>query len=122
VFCGTLTGRGLQVEVDDGTLRIVHEGALRKFVDSVGHITFAAAAARDAGQPALYITERAVFELDEHGITLVEVAPGLDVERDVVAHMDFRPRIGSVRPMPADVFRAPARSLTHPSTEKEGAR
>jgi acyl CoA:acetate/3-ketoacid CoA transferase len=122
VFCGTLTGRGLQVEVDDGTLRIVHEGALRKFVDSVGHITFAAAAARDAGQPAFYITERAVFELDEHGITLVEVAPGLDVERDVVAHMDFRPRIGSVRPMPADVFRAPARSLTHPSTEKEGAR
>ena len=50
-----------------------------------------------------------MFELDACGITLVEVAPGLDVERDVLAHMDFRPRIGTVRPMPADVFRAPAR-------------
>ncbi len=108
VFCGTLTGKGLQVEVGDGQLRVVREGRLRKFVDAVGHITFAGAAARRAGQPALYVTERAVFELDRRGITLVEVAPGLDVERDVLAHMDFRPRIGTVRPMPADVFRAPA--------------
>lgn len=108
VFCGTLTGKGLQVEVGDGQLRIVREGGLRKFVDLVGHITFAAAAARRSGRSALYVTERAVFELDRDGITLIEVAPGLDLERDVLAHMDFRPRVGAVRAMPADVFRAPA--------------
>ncbi len=105
VFCGTFTGKGLQVEIGDGYLRIVREGALRKFVRSVGHVTFAAAQARRAGKPALYITERAVFELDEGGITLTEVAPGVDVERDILAHMDFRPNMGSVRQMPGEVFR-----------------
>jgi len=105
VFCGTFTGKGLQVEVGDGELRIVREGALHKFVHSVGHVTFAAAQARRDGKPALYITERAVFELDDRGITLTEVAPGVDVDRDILAHMDFRPHLAAVRPMPAEVFR-----------------
>jgi acyl CoA:acetate/3-ketoacid CoA transferase len=109
VFCGTLTGKGLQVEVGEGHLSIVREGSLKKFVDAVSHVTFAAAAARRARKPALYITERAVFELDQHGITLVEIAPGLDVERDVLAQMAFRPHIGPLRPMPPNVFQAPAR-------------
>ena len=115
VFCGTFTGKGLQVEVGDGELRIVREGALHKFVRSVGHVTFAAAQARRGGKPALYITERAVFELDDRGITLTEVAPGVDIERDIIAHMDFRPNMGSVRPMPASVFRA------EPAVEPAGA-
>lgn len=106
VFCGTFTGKGLQIEVGDGTLTIVQEGALHKFVPRVGHMTFAAANARRSGQPALFVTERAVFELDDHGITLVEVAPGIDIERDILAHMDFRPTIGQVRQMPAEVFKA----------------
>ena len=108
VFCGTFTAKGLDIDVADGNLTILSEGSVHKFVQSVGHITFAAASARRAGRPALYITERAVFELGENGITLIEVAPGVDVERDVLAHMDFRPHIGAVRPMPASVFQAPA--------------
>ncbi|MGS0684487.1 acyl CoA:acetate/3-ketoacid CoA transferase [Nakamurella sp. GG22] len=105
VFCGTFTGKGLQLEVGEGTVRIVQEGTLHKFVNAVGHVTFAAANARRTGKPALYITERAVFELDDRGITLIEVAPGIDIERDILAHMDFRPTIGNVRTMPIEVFR-----------------
>ncbi|ORA39169.1 acyl CoA:acetate/3-ketoacid CoA transferase [Mycobacterium aquaticum] len=126
VFCGTFTGKGLKIEVGDGNLTIVAEGTLHKFVPLVGHLTFAAANARRTGQPALYITERAVFELDDRGITLVEVAPGVDLERDILAHMDFRPNIGHVRPMPAEVFRSStqpgvltgAETVHHSPTEK----
>ncbi|GGO93092.1 CoA-transferase [Wenjunlia tyrosinilytica] len=105
VFCGTFTAQGLRAEVRPGELRITTEGQVRKFVHEVSHVTFDAATARRRGQRALYVTERAVFELRDEGPVLVEVAPGVDVRRDVVDRMDFTPAIDpALRPMPAGVF------------------
>jgi propionate CoA-transferase len=105
VFCGTFDAQGSRVEVADGGLRIVEPGKVRKLVRRVERITFSGAFARSRGQEVLFVTERAVFRLEEDGLTLIEVAPGVDLEADVLAHMDFRPRIGEVRPMPLEVFR-----------------
>jgi len=106
VFCGTLTARGLEVEVRDGRLSIVREGSLHKFVQDVDQVSFSARLAASEGRSALYVTERAVFRLDGAGITLVEVAEGLDPGRDVIAHMDFVPAVGEIRPIPPAVFGA----------------
>jgi len=91
-FVGTLTAQGLELEILDG-VRVVHEGSLPKFVPAVREITFSARLARERGQEVRYITERAVFALDGEGLVLLEVAPGIDVERDVLARMGFRPRV-----------------------------
>ena len=91
-FVGTLTARGLEVEIDGG-VRIASEGSLGKFVPAVREITFNARLARERGQRVRYITERAVFALEADGLVLVEVAPGIDVERDVLGQMGFRPRV-----------------------------
>ncbi len=104
VFCGTFTAGGLEVAVDGGRLRIVREGRCPKFVDNVEQVSFSARRSRQIGQEVLYVTERAVFELEDGGLTLIEVAPGIDVERDVLAHMAFKPRVGPIRPMPGHVF------------------
>jgi propionate CoA-transferase len=106
VFCGTLTARGLAVEIVDGRLRIVREGALHKFVSEVEQVSFSARLAASEGRDALYVTERAVFRLEDGVVTLVEIAEGLDPERDVIGQMDFRPAIGDLRPMPPAVFRS----------------
>jgi acyl CoA:acetate/3-ketoacid CoA transferase len=104
VFCGSFTARGLTVGATGDALQIVSEGSVHKLVDQVSHVTYDAAAARARGQSAIYVTERAVFELREDGIELVEVAPGIDVERDVLAQMDFTPIVRDVRLMPASAF------------------
>ncbi len=93
VFCGTMTTGDLRVDIGDGRLVIVNEGAVRKFVSRCDQITFSAEEARLRGQRVLYVTERGVFTLGRDGIELVEVARGLDAERDIVAAMGFRPRI-----------------------------
>ena len=93
VFCGTFTGGGLEAAVTGGGLEIVREGRYRKFVEQVGHITFAAGRVRESGRPITYVTERAVFRFGPGGMELVEVAPGVDAERDVLAHMAFEPSI-----------------------------
>ena len=74
-----------------GKVRIESEGTMRKFVGKVNQITFSAKYARRSSQPVLYITERAVFCLKDDGLHLTEIAPGVDLEKDVLAHMDFRP-------------------------------
>lgn len=91
VYCGTFTAKGLTIRTGDGTLEILHEGTQRKFRQQVGHVTFSGAYAQKVGQPVLYITERAVFALREDGVHLIEVAPGVDLEEDVLALMDFVP-------------------------------
>lgn len=103
VFCGTMTAGGLEIEVRDGRLRVLKEGAIRKFVERVEHLSFSASRSREVGQEVLYVTERAVFKLVKEGIQLVEVAPGIDLETQVLARMDFRPVIRQVRPMPLSI-------------------
>ncbi|MFP3904547.1 MAG: acyl CoA:acetate/3-ketoacid CoA transferase, partial [Armatimonadota bacterium] len=91
VFCGTFTAGGLEVAVQDGKLRIVAEGRHRKFIEHVEHVTFSGSYAANTGQRVLYVTERAVFELTDCGLMLTEIAPGLDVHKDILAHMGFPP-------------------------------
>ncbi|HSG20323.1 MAG TPA: CoA-transferase, partial [Burkholderiaceae bacterium] len=95
VFAGTFTAGGLDVRVDLGKLRIASEGTLRKFVAEVEHRTFSAREAMRRGQEVLYVTERCVFRLVRHheqtALELIELAPGIDLERDVLSHMNFKP-------------------------------
>lgn len=112
VFVGTFTAGALQVQAADGQLRIAHEGGSRKFVRAVEHRTFSGAEALKRGQRVLYMTERCVFRLvpaaprEEGGaLELIELAPGVDLERDVLAHMAFHPRISpGLQAMDADLF------------------
>jgi len=95
VFAGTFTAAGLKIDIEaNGRVRIATEGGQRKFVESVQQVTFSGEVASRKGQSVLYVTERCVFALRSTGIELVEVAPGIDVERDIVANMAFRPHIG----------------------------
>lgn len=93
VFCGAFTAGGLKVKVADGKLTIVNEGRAKKFLSNVEQITFSGQYAQKIQQPVMYITERAVFELTGEGVTLTEVAPGVDIEKDILALMDFKPII-----------------------------
>jgi hypothetical protein len=87
------------------TVVIVREGKSRKFVRAVEQITFNGGYAAETGQPVLYVTERCVFRRTAQGMVLDEVAPGIDIERDILAHMDFVPIIDAPRPMDARIFR-----------------
>lgn len=93
VYCGTFTAGGLEVQARDGKLEILREGATRKFISRVEQITFSGSYATEKGQTVIYITERAVFRLTREGLMLTEAAPGIDVEKDILAHMDFKPLI-----------------------------
>jgi acyl CoA:acetate/3-ketoacid CoA transferase len=105
VICGTLTSGGLAVDIADGRMRIAQEGRFRKFVPAVEQITLNAKRAFDRGQSVLYVTERAVLRLGASGPELIEIAPGIDVERDVRAHVGFPLRISeSLRPIDARVL------------------
>jgi propionate CoA-transferase len=97
VFVGTFTTTDLEVNVVDGHLRIGREGSDSKFVQQVEHRTFSGREAIARGQSVLYVTERCVFRLagtvDNPHLELVEIAPGVDLQRDVLAHMAFVPAI-----------------------------
>jgi propionate CoA-transferase len=95
-YTGTFTAGGLQVAVENGALKIVQEGRIKKFVQDVEHKTFSGEYAVSVGQPVMYITERAVFELSEAGLVLTEIAPGVDLERDIIAQMEFAPVVSPV--------------------------
>jgi propionate CoA-transferase len=93
-FVGTFTAGGFSADLGTGRLVIEKEGSTPKFVPKVREVTFSARMARLRQQQVRYITERAVFSLEEDGVTLIEVADGIDAEHDVIAHMGFRPHMG----------------------------
>jgi propionate CoA-transferase len=106
VFVGTFTAGNLEVAVSDGALKIVKEGETKKFVATVEHRTFSGEYAFKSKQTVLYITERCVFRLIDGGLELIEIAPGVDLERDILALMDFRPTISpSLKVMDLRIFR-----------------
>lgn len=105
VFTGTFTAGGLDVVVDDGKLIIRREGRTMKFVQDVEQITFSGQYAVERKQPVLYITERCVFELTTTGFQLIEVAPGVDIENEILAQMAFKPIVGNrLKHMDATIF------------------
>ncbi|MBA3937791.1 MAG: acyl CoA:acetate/3-ketoacid CoA transferase, partial [Planctomycetes bacterium] len=104
VFCTTFTSGGLQVTGGAAGLVIAHEGAHRKFVAAVDQISFNAQRARRRGQEVLYVTERAVFRLGAAGLELIEVAPGIDVRRQVLDALPFTPVTTAVAAMPGSAF------------------
>ncbi|TDP71297.1 acyl CoA:acetate/3-ketoacid CoA transferase [Roseateles toxinivorans] len=106
VFVGTFTAGDLHVRVADGKVHIDAEGSLKKFVAEVEHRTFSGERARARGQRVLYVTERCVFRLaDAGGLELIEIAPGIDLERHILAQMDFLPLISpQLRLMDAALF------------------
>ncbi|MDB6119885.1 MAG: ydiF [Verrucomicrobiaceae bacterium] len=104
VFCCTFTAGNLEVAIDENGLRIVKEGKHPKFVNRVQQVCFHGPSALAKGQRVLYVTERAVFELTAEGLVLREVAPGIDLAKDVLSLMEFAPVCCEPSLMPADCF------------------
>ena len=105
VFAGTFTTQGLETKIENGTLQILREGRAKKFVNKVEQITFNGAYAAECGQPVLYVTERCVFRRAREGLELIEVAPGIDINRDILAQMDFTPIVRNPGLMDPRIFR-----------------
>ena len=105
LFIGTFTAGGLEVQVGDGQLKIIKEGKHRKFVDTIEQVTFSGEYAAREGKRVLYVTERCVLTLTPDGLELTEVAPGVDIERDILPYMAFKPLIRNPIPMDARIFR-----------------
>lgn len=104
VFAGTFTAGGLELSLDGGKVAIASEGRARKFCDTVDQITFAGRLAAGQGKQVLYVTERCVFDLTPDGLRLTEVAPGIDLQRDILDQMGFAPEVGEVTEMDARIF------------------
>lgn len=107
VYLGTFTAGGLKVTIDDGELHIEEEGKAKKFVSgTVEHVTFSGHYGQKSGQKIFYITERCVFTLTERGMELIEVAPGVDLQKDILDQMDFKPFISEdLQLMDKKIFR-----------------
>ena len=93
IFSGTLTAGELDIEWVDGKTVIRKEGRHKKFVPRLEQVCYNAGMGRQRGQVTLFVTERAVFRVGPDGLELAEIAPGLDAEHDVIAHMGFRPTV-----------------------------
>jgi propionate CoA-transferase len=105
VFAGAFTAGGLIVAGEDGALRIVQEGRNKKFVRLIEQITFSGPYASQRAQPVLYVTERCVLQLTPKGLELIEIAPGIDLQRDILDQMEFKPIIENVTQMDPRIFR-----------------
>jgi acyl CoA:acetate/3-ketoacid CoA transferase len=105
VFSGFFTA-GAQLEVGNGVLKILKEGRTRKFVSEAEHITFSGRIGRERGQRVSYVTERCVIELEADALVVREIAPGIDLQRDVLAQADIPLRVApDLKPMDAALFR-----------------
>jgi len=112
VFVGTFTAGGLAVSIDGGQLCIDKEGKTAKFIEQVEQVTFSGPYATDRGQPVLYVTERCVFRLAATGMQLIEIAPGVDLQQDILNQMQFTPAIADPLPeMDARIFKSEPMAL-----------
>src|SRR5699024_9883941 len=93
VFCSTFTTKKADIAFEDGKVQINKEGEIKKMVAQVSQISFNGKIARDKGQKVYFDTERAVFELVESGVMLTEIAPGIDLQKDILDLMEFEPII-----------------------------
>ena len=105
IFAGTFTAGGLEVAIENRDLKILKEGRAQKFIKNVEQITFSGTYAQKRSQPVLYVTERCVFQLTKDGLELIEVAPGIDIERDILPNMGFMPIINDPIKMDTRIFR-----------------
>lgn len=106
VFVGTFTAKGLNVSIDNGKLNIHREGEMKKFIKQVEQITFSGNYAVQKNQPVLFITERCVFSYGPNGMELIEIAPGIDLEKDILNQMEFKPFFkGTPRLMDECIFK-----------------
>lgn len=104
VFAGTFTAQGLDAHINEKGVDIRNEGRSRKFLEHVEQVSFSGNRAARLGQPVLYVTERCVFELTPKGLRLTEIAPGVDLERDILNLMDVRPIVDEVALMDPRIF------------------
>lgn len=111
VFVGTFTAGQLEIEVHDGKLAIARDGRARKFVREVEHRTFSGSYSARSGQTVLYVTERCVLRLTTEGLELIEIAPGVDLQRDILEQMDVEPIVRQPALMDARLFRPEAMGL-----------
>ena len=112
-FCGTFTAGKSEYEIKNGKLNIIKDGDGVKFVSKVEQITFSGDYANETGQPILYITERAVFQLTPKGIMLIEIAPGVDLEKHIFAKMEFKPLVADkLKTMDERLFKEGPMGLT----------
>ena len=113
VFAGTFTSGGLKIAIEDGAVHILREGSTRKFISAVEQITFSGDRAAEMGQPVFYVTERCVLQRTPGGVELIEIAPGIDVEHDILGQMDFKPLVRNLRTMDVRIFRDAPMGLDH---------
>ena len=110
VFAATFTGglhkgEGPAYEISNGHIKVIKEGNSRKFVNEIEQISFNGEASLAQGKKIMYVTERCVFELTGEGLLLTEIAPGVDLQKDILEQMDFCPLISeNLEQMPADIF------------------
>ncbi len=108
VFCGTFSAKGVKLSTGDGKLTVLAQGSVKKLVRQVDQITFSGAQALRRRQEVLYLTERASFRLSQQGLEVFEIAPGVDLQRDVLDQMEFAPRIAApLQVMAAELFSRP---------------
>jgi propionate CoA-transferase len=105
LFVGTFTTGDMKIAVADGRLAIERDGRTKKFVQAVEHRTFSGSYAAKAGKQVLYITERCVLGLSANGMELLEIAPGVDLQRDILDKMEFAPLVRNVKVMDERIFR-----------------
>lgn len=105
IFCGTMTAGGYKAEIRDGKLVILQEGAEKKFLKKINQVTFSGPRAVEIHQNVLYITDRCVFRLTDRGLKLTEIAPGIDIQTQILPYMEFRPIIeDDVKEMDPRIF------------------
>ncbi|MEY4737732.1 MAG: hypothetical protein RL302_2051, partial [Pseudomonadota bacterium] len=95
VFCGTLAAKGVKLQTGDGQMKVLQQGSVKKLVKAVEQITYSGPQGLVRGQDVLYLTERASFRLTASGIELFEIAPGIDLQRDVLDQMEFAPLVAT---------------------------